>query len=400
MRVLQINSVNGLKSTGRTTIELANYINDCGNECYIAYSEGLSYRYGYKIGNKLERKIHALMSRLSGKQAYYSSAGTRKLIRYIEKINPDVIHIRNVHANYINILMLLNFIIKKDIPTVLTLHDCWFYTGKCTHYTVDKCYKWLNKCGDCPRLKKDNKSWFFDKTKKMLEDKEYAYSRISRLAVVGVSDWITNEAKKSILKNARIITRIYNWIDLEVFKPHKSITKRKQLNLENKFVILGVASKWNKEKGIDKFINISIKLYNFSFILIGNLENQELPRNVINIPEIHNIDELAVYYSLADVLLNLSAEESFGKVTAEAMACGTPVIVLKSTANPELVGEGCGYAVDDNISTIIEMINKVEENGKSSYSDNCTNYARKNFDINERIDDYLKLYSLIIQKKV
>ena len=252
MKVLQINAVNGIRSTGRIITEISDYLNNNGHEGYVAYSVGLAYMKGYQIGTSFDKKVHALCSRAFGNQSYYSRISTKKLIKYIANIRPDVIHLHNLHDNYINLKLLLDFLAIKDIPTVVTLHDCWFYTGKCTHYTVDNCYKWKIECGKCPRLRKDNKSWFFDRTAEMLVDKKEWFGSIPRLAVVGVSDWITNEAKDSLLSTGNIITRIYNWIDLDIFKPVGTTSLRKKLNLENKYIILGVSSGWSKAKGLDK----------------------------------------------------------------------------------------------------------------------------------------------------
>lgn len=399
MRVLQINAVNGIKSTGRTCVELADYLNKNRNEGFIAYSDGPTYEKGYKIGTYIEIKFHGLFSRIFGLQGYFSIMSTKRLLNYIEKLKPDVIHLRNLHGNYINLKLLLEYLAKKDIATVVTLHDCWFYTGKCTHYTVDGCYKWQNGCGNCPRLKKDNSSWFFDCTMKMYNEKKEWFEKIPRLAIAGVSDWITNEARKSFISSARVLTRIYNWVDLDVFKPVNTEMLRYKLNLENKFIILGVASGWSNDKGLHKFIELSKAISkDMSIILVGNIDKKvSLPKNIINIKETHNIDELAKYYSMADVFVNLSLEESFGKVTAEALACGTPVVVINSTANPELVGDRCGYIVDkDSMGKILEYILHIKKNGKKYYSKHCIEFAKNNFNIEDRLHDYVELYKKII----
>ncbi|RIO01595.1 glycosyltransferase, partial [Mammaliicoccus sciuri] len=344
MKIVQINAVNGIKSTGRTTIELSEFIKNEGHESYIVYSEGLNSDDSFKLGNKIGKKIHGLLSRVVGKQGYYSDYTTKKLIKYLKNIDPDIIHLRNLHANFINIERLMEYIIEYDKAVVLTLHDCWFYTGKCTHYTIDNCFKWKDSCGSCPRLKKDIPSFIFDRTTTMLKDKESWYKQIKKLAVIGVSDWITEEAKKSILVEANIIQRIYNGIDLKKFYPKKNSDFKKKQNLQDKYLILGVASHWTLEKGLNKFIELSEKLdENEVIILIGNIsDNQKLPNNIINIKETEKIELLADIYSSVDIFLNLSLEETFGKTTAESLACGTPAIVYNSTANPELIGKGCG----------------------------------------------------------
>lgn len=400
MKVLQINAVNGYSSTGRTVWELNQSLESRGITGYVAYSQSIVGCDGqYKIGNRYDQKMHAFMSRLFGKQGYFSKRTTKKLIKWIDDIQPDIIHLRNLHSNYINLEILLTYIAQKDIPTVLTLHDCWFYTGKCTHYTLDNCHKWKKNCGNCPRLKKDNKSWFFDRTPIMLNDKKKWFDSISRLAVVGVSKWISNEAKKSILSSSIEIETIYNWIDLDKFYPRFYSTMKKDLELNDKFIILGVASNWNNAKGLDLFIELANYISEDEVIvLVGKLPEQiNLPDNIVNVSETHEVEVLAEIYSIADVFLNLSLEESFGKVSAESLACGTPVISNRYTANPELVAKNCGYILEEiTIKEIIKKYKLIKKQKKCSFSSSCVKHAENNFDKNQRVEDYITLYKKML----
>jgi len=401
VKILQINAVNGIKSTGRTTKEMADFLNDNGYEGYVAYSAGMLYEKGYKIGTQFEKKVHAFYSRLFGKQAYFSKNGTKNLIKYMEQIKPDVVHLRNLHSNYINLKFLLEFLASNDIPTVVTLHDCWFYTGKCTHYTLDNCYKWQSECGNCPRLKKDNKSWFFDKTKKMHNDKIKWLNNVPRLAVVGVAKWITGEVKKSLLM-PEILAHIYNWIDLDVFKPVETNDLRYNMGLEDKFVILGIASSWKDSKGLNKFFELSSFLPDdMIIVLVGAINNKiELPNNIFHIQETNNVEELVKIYSMANVLVHFSLEECCSRAIIESLACGTPIIVMNSTGNPELVGGDCGYVIKEgSAKEVLNLLNKVKINGKNIYSPHCLDFARENFDITKIINDYLNLYKELVELK-
>lgn len=400
MKVLQINAVNKIASTGRTAYEMSAYLNENGHSCVVAYSKGISVTPDkeFVIGaGTHDVKMHGLLSRISGQQGYFSHTATRKLLRYMDKFAPDIVILRNLHGNYINLPMLLKYLAEKDIATVAVLHDCWFYTGKCCHYTVDNCYKWQSGCGNCPSLKKYNKSWFFDRTQKMISDKERLFSAIPRLAVVGVSDWLTNEAKKApVFKNARKITRIYNWIDLETFSPQDSKDLNAKLGLKDRKMILFVASGWNYEKGLQTVLDLSENLNaNEKIVLVGNLAiDVKTNKNIIRVPTTNSVEELVRYYSAADVFVQPSLEETFGKVTAEALACGTPAVCFDSTANPELIGEGCGAVVPaGDIDRMLREIRKILLVDKQAYSSKCRDFAKRNFDKDENLARYLQLFN-------
>lgn len=403
MKILQINSNYGIGSTGKNLEEIQIWMENNNHEIYIACSsECDSNKDCYGIETPTGKKIHWIKSILLGKQAFFSKKATIKLIRYIQKVSPDIIHLNNLHDNYINFKLLGEYLIKEQIPTVLTLHDCWFYTGKCCHYVSSKCYKWKTECYNCPRVRKDNKSLFLDRANIMHKTKKYIFENMEFLAVIGVSDWITSEAKESILKNAKIIRRIYNWIDTDIFKPINTNLKER-LNLNEFKILLGISSYWTKEKGIFDFIKIAEKMPdNYRIVLIGKIKiNEKLPNKIIVVDEIQDSHVLNEFYNMADVFLNLSVEESFGKVTAESLAAGTPVITYDQTASPEIICEECGFSVEtSNIDQVIDKMKELIKNGKKRYSLNCTKHATTNFNKNTNIKEYEKIYNeLMLLKK-
>lgn len=387
MRIVIINAVYKIMSTGRTYFELHDYLCSLGHECKIIYGQNKEdYEDAIYLGNYFDHKLHALLSRLTGKVGCYSSNSTKKLLKLLDEYKPDIVHLGNLHSNFINIEILLKYLGEKNIKTTLTLHDCFFYTGGCVHYTLNNCFKWQKRCYECQFYRKQG-SWFFDRTNYLFNKKENGFKNIEKLGVIGVSDWISDEARKSVvLKNAKIIKRVYDWVDLDLFKPINLEEKYIEKKLKNKFIILGVASKWTLNKGIDEFIKLAkILPSEYVIVLVGKIEkNNILPDNIVNISVTNDINELVRYYNLADVFLQLSKEETFGKVVAEALACGTPAIVYDSTASPELVKDGCGYSikVDEEINLIFEKIKKVKELGKNYFTSNCRKKALKEFNKN------------------
>ena len=404
MKVLQINAALEYGSTGRNAIELSDFLEKNGHESIIAYSMCIKPTLNsYRINSAIDVKMHGLLSRLTGLQGYFSYFATKKLIKFMKKEKFDIVNLGNLHGNFINIPMLFSYLIKTQTATVITLHDCFLYTGRCTHYTKDNCFLWKSGCENCPRLKKDNVSWFFDRSKQVFNMKKNSYEKMKKLAVIGVSKWITDEAKLSVLKNAQYIECIYNWVDTDIFKPKENNIKRK-FNLEGKFVILGVASSWGTDKGIDGFYELSEKILkereNYQIVLVGNNTSKKKIKNITYIEETHDVMELSEIYNMADVFLNLSTEESFGKVTAEALSCGVPVIVPDTTANPELVKDGCGYVFEKfDMEKIINYTDEIHKKGKEFYIRNTRDFAKENFSKNDNLKKYLALFEKIIKGK-
>lgn len=398
MRILQINAVERVSSTGRTVTEFDAFLREKGEKSFVVCSVTAPQSGSFSIGTPNEKKLHGLLSRVSGKQGWFSKTGTKELLAFMDKIQPDAVLLRVLHGNFINFPMLMGYLAKKKIATVVVLHDCWFFTGKCCHYSQTGCDRWQTGCGNCPRLKQDNVSWFFDRTADLWKAKKQLFDNIPRLGVVGVSKWITDEAAKSpILQNAVLRASIYNGVDFEKFHydAQGAAALSKQYGLQGKKVLLAVASKWSENKGFADLTAIADRApENWQVVCIG-MRPQELPvsQNMLYIDATDSVAELAAWYSAADVFLNLSKEETFGKVSAEALSCGTPVVCYNTTANPELVGEGCGAVCDGTeVQAYFNCVKTVLKNGKAAYTSACTTFAKQNFGKEE---NYEKLLNFI-----
>lgn len=400
-KLFQINVVANSGSTGRIAEKIAQIAINHGWECYTAYGRWCttSNTQLVKIGNKLSVVFHYCMSRIFDCQGLASYFATYSLIRQIDKIHPDIIHLHNVHGYYLNYPLLFNYLSAHNYPVVWTLHDCWAYTGHCPHYTSAKCTKWVSGCYDCPNLKKYPAS-FFDNSKANYRRKSYYFNKIKNLTIVSVSNWLSKEIHKSFLKKNRIVT-ISNGVDISMFRPIDSDVREKY-GIGSCFLVIAVATWWTEGKGFGDFMQLAnIVDKDVKLIMVGVSNNQmnSLPRNIIGIQRTENISELVQLYSAADLYVNFSIEESFGLTTAESLSCGTPVLVYDSTACPDIVTPKTGFVVPPHdLLEANRVIEHVKTVGKSFYSENCRQYALTHLDDTLCYEQYLSLYKKILHK--
>lgn len=393
MKILQINSVCGYGSTGRIVVDLYDKLIENGHECIVAYGRGKSPKRirNIKIGNNFDLFWHIFITRMFDKHGSGSIRATKKLIKQIDEYNPDVIHLHNIHGYYINIKILFEYLKKLNKPIIWTLHDCWSFTGHCAYFDYINCEKWKVSCEKCLQ-KGAYPASFMDNSKNNYNMKKELLKDLKKMTLVTPSKWLANLLKESFLKDNNIET-IHNGIDLSVFKPLQSDI-RKKYKLENKKIILGVASKWEKRKGLDTFIKLSNDLNDsYKIILIGisKKDKKKLPENIIAISRTNNVKELVEFYSMADIFINPTLEDNFPTTNLEALACGTPVITYKTGGSIEPINEECGIIVEKgNIKQLIDVIKNFNKNKYSG----CIEQSKK-YDKNEKYEEYIQLYEKV-----
>lgn len=396
MKVLQINSVCGIRSTGRICTDLAEILESHGHECKIAYGREhvpeKYEKYAHRIGSNRDVLIHAFFSRIFDNSGFMSKRATKKFVKWIREYNPDIIHLHNIHGYYINIEVLFKFLKEFNKPVVWTMHDCWAFTGHCSHFDYVGCCKWQKGCHNCSQKKEYPSCLLMDGSKRNYKKKKRIFNGVDDLNIVTVSDWLKSILEESFLKKFTI-KRIYNGIDLKLFSPTRTDVFKKY-GLEGCDVILGVASVWSKRKGLDIFLKLNEKLdkkYKIVLVGIDDETKKIIPDDILCINKTNDIGELSEMYSSAKVFLNPSYEETMGLTTVEALACGTPVIVSNRTALPECIDENCGVVVDcTDIQSLCNAIYKICNNEKYKEED-CTNRA-KLFDKYEKYEEYINLY--------
>lgn len=404
LRVLQINAVYGQGSTGTIVRDIEALCNNNDIECYVASPDNnvLNAKNGYVIGNIIDYKLHAVFARVNGEQAYFSHIPTHNLCTYIDKLKPDIVHIHNVHSNFIHFNMLLRHLARRNIKTVLTLHDCWAYTGGCFHYTSVNCDKWQKSCGNCPKKKMDTPAYCLDRSSEILVDRKKYIMSIPQLVITGVSEWISSECKKSVLKDAKIIT-IRNGVNLDIFKPTRIPDTSLELynirkSLFGKNIILAPATKWLlpiNRKVMDYFLKNMCD--RDVLILYGVHETPaSLPSNVITYGYTKSREEMAALYSMADVLVNCTREESLSLVNVECQACGTPIVTFDATAPKETVDNINSFSVKvGDEKELFRMTRFVLDNKSRDKSDACRSFVEREFEINKNYSKYLELYNFL-----
>ncbi len=403
LKIVQISIEVNSGSVGRIAEQIGLKIIEQNWESYITYARNNlpSKSKVLQIGNKWDIVWHGIMTRLIDNHCFESKLATKRLIKEIERIDPDIIHIHHLHGYYINIKILFNYFKRSRAKVVWTFHDCWSFTGHCTHFEYVNCSKWKVGCHHCPQLSEYPKTLFFDRSKVNFNKKKKIFTSLNNITIVPVSNWLGNIVKESFL-NIYPIRVIQNGIDLEVFKPKSSreriMTKH---SLKNEFLIIGVAGTWNLRKGLDYFLKLKEKLNeDYKIILVGLNDKQikALPNGVIGIPRTENVRELANYYSAADVFVNLTLDDSFPTTNLESLACGTPVITFKTGGSVEAVSFDTGIIISKgDINQLIHAIKEIKSNTKLFYSAKCRGRAENLYNKDNKFEEYIKLYEKLIK---
>ncbi len=394
MKIFEINSVAGIRSTGRICTDIAQALRERGHECMIAYGReqapDFCREYTVRVGTKLGAYARFARGLLLDDQGSGARRGTKKLIAEIEKFKPDIIHLHNIHGYYLNIKMLFDYLAASGIPVVWTLHDCWSFTGHCAHFDLIGCDKWRTcACSDCPAKSKYPPSLLLDRSPKNIEEKRALFTSVKNMTLVTPSLWLAGKVKESFLGKYETVT-VNNGVDLCVFKPtYGNILTR--LGLNGKRIILGVASIWDWGKGLDDFKKMSESLDpDWHIILIGLSKKQiaDLPQNITGIERTDSQAELAEIYTAADVFANPTKQEVFGLVNIEALACGTPVVTYRTGGCPECVDESyCKIVEKGDTGAMLEAIYSVKK---------VPEINADRFDKNKKYAEYISLYERIL----
>ena len=345
IKVLHINC-SDTGSTGKIVLDISKYLYTNGDQsvlCTPKISNQEKVLKKYQTSFKYEQGIYRRFCWYYGLQYGFAPISTCKIKRALENEKPDIVHLHSINGNMVNIYTLLNYLKNKNIPTVITNHAEFFYTGSCS-YDME-CGRWKEDgCGACPFLFKASSSKLFDRTSTAWSKLKKCFDGFENLKIVSVSPWVDSRAKQSPIMAGKSFEVIKNGVDTDIFKIKNNDSFRKEYNIaDNKKIIFHVTSSFtdnpNDIKGGNYLIELAKRMRNDNvvFVVAGKYNvSSNLPENIILLGLVSDQNMLANIYSEADLTVITSKVETFGMSVAESLCCGTPIVGFEA-GGPETV---------------------------------------------------------------
>ena len=396
-RLLQINVTANWGSTGKIVEQIGQLAIENGWESYIAYGRMVNPSKSrlVKVGSFIDVYIHYLESLFLDNEGLASRRATKRFLREVDKIKPDVVHLHNIHDHFMNYAMLLNYLTTNKIPVVWTQHDQWATTGHCM-YIESGCERWKTECHNCPQSR-----WFsLDRSRRNFHLKKRLCEKIPSLTIVSVSQWLSRNIRSSHLKNRDNFV-FYNGIDIQTFSPQVADIHERYNIDKNKKIILGVAAVWDDRKGLKDFYELSRRLPKdeYAIIIVGKcsgVDKISKDCQMVFVDRTQNTLELAQLYTSASVFVNPTYQDNYPTTNLEAIACGTPVITYSTGGSPEAICDGTGEVV--NQGDIDGLITSIIKLSSRCYKTQCLRKAQE-FDNKIRFNSYIKLYNKLCSER-
>lgn len=395
MKVLQINCVYNSGSTGKIVYDICGGLKNKGHEFVVCYGRGKKVDESnvYKVSTELEAKIHSALWRLFGLQFGFSPIATAKTINIIKKEKPDVVHLHCLNGNFINVYKLLEFLKTENIKTLLTLHAEIMHTAGCD-YALE-CEKWKTGCYDCGKIKGKVSGLFRDDAKYCYKRMQNAFKGFSNLTVVCVSDWLKERAKQSkVFEKSTVFKTVNNGVDVSAFckTDYDDLYEKYNLPKDKKIILHATPNFNNVIKGGKYVVEVAKQLPEYQFIIVGfNGDKSILSDNIIPISKTENKQEMAKFYSLADVTLLTSVKETYSMITAETLCCGTPIVGFEAGA-PETITipEYSSFTEFGNVELLCEKIKNMLDTDIDK--NEISKKAKLRYSLESMVGNYMDLY--------
>lgn len=401
MNIIQINATAGIGSTGKIMIDLDGIINSDNNGFMIcAYQNNNLSNNLFSFNNKNSNyvlKKNILISRITGIMGHRHTKETYEAIKWLDEKQPDIVHLHNIHGDWIDYRVLFKYLKEKNIPVIWTLHDCWAFTGRCSHFELCGCEKWKSGCFKCTNKHVYPITYFFDHSSRLWNEKKNIFTGLEKMTIVTPSMWLKEYVENSFLSKYPVVV-INNGIDTDIYKPVTSKSKYYD-GIQDKKIILAVASSWSTFKGLDDIMIlnnlINHDLYQIVIVGLNDKQMEMCPDNIVGVSRTNSQEELVELYSGADVFINLTYQDNYPTTNLEAISCGTNVITYNTGGSPESIPNKEYIVNQGDVQKVYELIVQICQSPKEKQK--LREYAINHFDKNIKFNDYIKLYKKILE---
>lgn len=367
---------------------------------HVAYStwrdEGLRGRVMALVAPVVERA--PVLAYLHRGPAYFTMGVVgRDLQRLAIVRDSDVVHVHWLAGGFVDPCDLA----RLGKPVVWTLRDMWPITGGC-HFAMD-CERFTHGCGRCPQL---GSRFVHDLSWWMARRKRRGWPRTA--TIVGQSEWISAEARRSSVATGMEIVTIGNGVSCSTFFPVERDAARRALGIADgakKVILVGAQNVEDFYKGFDALLAALDRLDRARYLVVvfgrgGAKRIAVLGFEVRDLGFLKDDAALRNAYSAADVFVAPSRTETFGKTIAEAMACGRPVVCFDATGPRDIVDHRTnGYRATpyepEDLAAGIEWVCADEERW-GALADSARAKIEHSFDVHVIARGYHALYQRVL----
>lgn len=371
MKILHVNA-SDVGSTGKIIEDISREATKRGWTtiflCARSYKGEVENIKRYIVSSRFAQAVYHRCHYLTGLKYGFEPFSTARALKIIKKEKPDVVHLHSVNCCTVNVYKILDFLKKNNIPTVITNHAEYFYTGSCSH-SFD-CLKWKTGCGKCPRLFYASDSKLFDRTHTAWVKMKKSFENFKNIEIVSVSPWVFERSKSSPIMDGLSQSIILNGVNTEVFKKVEANSLRDTLGV-NKYtkIVLQVTASFSDvdkdSKGGYYLVELAKRMQdkNVLFVVVGNNNvKNKLPDNIKLVGPIYDQEKLNEYYNVADLTIVTSKRETFGMTVAESLCAGTAVVGFESGGSESIaIDEFCSFVpFGDVVKLQVCVVQKLE----------------------------------------
>ena len=357
----------------------------------------------YRVASWNVTRFYYLLARLVGIKYGIGNLPTLGTLNYIRKVNPDIVHVHCPNFYNLNIYMLFEYLKKYQIPTVITNHAEFYYTGNCPH--AFDCKGYQTECKKCSHVFDRTHRYLFNRTAYEWKKMKFSFDNADHFAFTVVSEWQKRRIATSPIVGNIPVYLIENAVNTDIFNRREVLEKQKYLLPGYEHIVLHVTSNFSDNihdpKGGYYLFEAARRCPQYQFIVAGPFYIKDIPAIPHNVKMIGNIadkKELGDLYNIADLTVLTSKRETFGMSCAESLCCGTPVVAFESGGTETIAlheySKFVKYGdVEALVKSITEMIGM-----KKQCTETVESRAREKYTVKTMTSKYYQLYLKMLEK--